>query len=116
MAKPCRTSPTVKERDDPRAEEYFRNSVARNLSMVGTRTLALNPIGAGGIGTFTVTVKGARPNQQQTVQIGVSSTFNTGLVPWGYVSSNETVTVVLYNRTSGSINVPNDTYGVRVMP
>lgn len=116
MAKPLRSSPSVKEREDPRANEYFNNAIANCLGMVGKTTVDVGNIVAGGIGTFTVTVPDARPDQQHTVQVGVPSTFNTGLVPWGYVSANNTVTVVLYNRTGAGIDPPSATYGVRVMP
>jgi hypothetical protein len=116
MAKPLRSSPSVKEREDPRANEYFNNAIAHMLGLVGTTTVDVANINAGAIGTFTVTVTDARPDQQQTVQVAVPSTFNTGLVPWGYVSAKDTVTVVLYNRTGGAIDPPSATYGVRVMP
>jgi len=116
MAKPLRSSPSVKERDDPRANEYFNNATANFLGMVGTVTVDVGNILAGAIGTFTVTVTEARPDQQQTVQVAVPSTFNTGLVPWGYVSAKGVVTVVLYNRTGVAIDPPSAVYGVRVMP
>lgn len=116
MAKPLRSSPSVKERDDPRANEYFNNAIAHFMGMVGTVTVDVGNIVAGGIGTFTVSVPGARPDKQQTVQVAVPSTFNTGLVPWGYVSAAGVVTGVLYNRTALAIDPPSATYGVRVMP
>lgn len=116
MARPIRSSPSVKERDDPRANEYFNNAIAHFLGMVGTRTLDVGNISAGAVSTFTVTVPDARPDRQQTVQVGVPSTFNTGLVPWGYVSAADEVTVCLYNTTGGAIDPPSATYGVRVMP
>ena len=116
MARPLRSSPSVKEREDPRANEYFNNAIARFLGMVGTRTIDVGNIAAGAIGSFTMTVPGCRADHQQTVQLGLPSAFNTGLVPWAYVSADDTVTVVFYNRTGAGIDPPSTTYGVRVMP
>mgnify|MGYP001582591042 CR=1 FL=1 len=116
MAKPLRNAPGVKEREDPRALEYFHHSLGHMLSLVGTTTVDVGNIVAGAIGTFTVTVTGARADQQQTVQVAGPSTMNTGLVLWGYVSADDTVTVVLYNRTGLAIDPASATYGVRVMP
>jgi hypothetical protein len=83
MAKPLRTAPSVKEREDPRALEYFNHSLSHMLSLVGSTTVDVGNIAAGAIGTFTVTVTGARADQQQTVQVAGPSIMNTGRVPWG---------------------------------
>lgn len=116
MAKPLRKPPSVSEANDFRAREAFDNDLHAHLRMAASATVDVPSIAAGGIQTFTVTVHGARPNQGQTVQVGMPSGFNTGLVPYGYVSANETVTVVLYNRTGGAIDPPSGIYGVRVQP
>src|SRR5690348_14212847 len=106
MARPVRTSPNVKERDDPRAQEYWQNNVSLHLRLVGTRTYDVPIMVAGGVQTFTVSVEGVRPNMQQTVQIGVPSNWNIGVVPYGYISANDTVTVVLRNVSSVPIDLP----------
>lgn len=115
MARPVRTSPNVKERNDPRAEEYWHNDVSKHLRLVGTRAFDVPIMVAGGVQTFTVEVQGARPNMQQTVQVGVPSNWNVGIVPYGYVSADDTVTVVLRNVSASAIDLPLMTYGVRVM-
>ena len=116
MAKAVRRPPAVAEAQQPRAREYFEQSVHDLLSKVGTTTTDVANIAAGAIGTVTITVKGARADEGQGVVVGLPSTFNTGLVPWGYVSADDTVTVVLYNRTGGGIDPPSATYTARVMP
>ena len=116
MAKKLRPSPGVSEADDARAKEYFENDVEKFLSMVGSTTVDVANILAGAIGSFTVTVTGARPDMQQTVQVGLPSAINTGLIIWGNVTADDTVTVYLYNRTGGAIDPASATYGVRVMP
>lgn len=116
MAKKIRQAQSISENKDFRAPEYFLNEVEKFLSLVGTRTIDVGSIASGAIGTFTITVKGCLADKQQTVQLGLPSAFNTGLVPWAYVSADDTVTVVLYNRTGGAIDPVSATYGVRVMP
>lgn len=116
MAKVIRQSPSVSEEKDFRAREYFDNAVEDMLKMVGEVTVDVGSIAAGGIGTVTIPVKGAKANKGQTVQVGVPSSFNTGLVPWAYVSADDESVLVLYNRTGGAIDPPSATYSVRVMP
>lgn len=116
MAKRIRQAPSISENKDPRALEYFHNDLEKFLSLVGETTVNVGSIAAGAIGTVTITVKGCLANKQQTVQIGLPSAVNTGLVPWAYVSADDTVTLVLYNRTGSPIDPPNATYGARVMP
>ena len=116
MARVLRSSPGVTEGDDPRSREYFENDVGKFLSMVGRTTVDVGNIVAGAIGTVTVTVAGARPDAQQTVQVGLPSAVNTGLVVWGNVTAKNVVTVYLYNRTGVAIDPPSAVYAVRVMP
>lgn len=116
MAKILRQPPSVSENKDPRAREYFENAVHTMLKLIGTRTIDVPSIASGGRQSFTITVKGAKPDQNQTVQVALPSTFNTALVPWGFVSAADTVTVTLYNPTVGAIDPPNAVYAARVMP
>lgn len=116
MAQKVRQFPSTAEPDDFRALEYFHLDVERALKLVGTATATVGSITAGAVGTVTVEVLGARPDEQQTVQVGLPSGINTGLVPWGNVTGKDTVTIYLYNRTASPIVVPEYTYGARVMP
>ena len=116
MAKPIRSSPNVKEGDYWRANENWRNSVTKALTLVGTRTIDVPSVAAFNRQTFTVTVVGARPDIGQTVDVGPPSTFPTGTIAWGYVSAKDTLTVVISNITGSLIDPPLGLYGVRVFP
>lgn len=116
MALRLRKPPSVSEQRDARAVEYFFNEIYKLLSIAGSRTYDVPSISAGGKATFTITVSGALADQAQTVVVGVPSTFNPDLVPWGYVSDDDEVTVVLYNPTGSPINPGDATYSVRVLP
>ena|SRR5215472_7233735 len=116
MAKPVRSSPSVKEGDDWRANENWRNSVTRSLSLVGTRNPGIFTIAPGGRQIFTIPVTGCRAGEQQTVQLALPVSFNVGLIPVGYVSADNTVTILITNPTGASITQPADIFGARVMP
>lgn len=116
MALRLRKPPSVSEQRDARAVEYFFNEIYKLLSIAGSRTYNVPSISAGGKETFTITVAGAQADEEQTVIVGVPSTFNTDLVPWGFVSDDDEVTVVLYNPTGSPINPDEATYTVRVLP
>lgn len=116
MAKRIRRAPGVSEAKDFRAREAFDHAIEDQLKLVGSRTYDVPSIASGAKETFTVTVTGCRADEGQTVQIGCPSTMNTSLVPWAFVSADDTVTVVFYNPTGGAIDVPSATYTVRVMP
>ena len=116
MAIPLQRPPGPSDSKNPRAGEYFLAKVHDMLKLVGTRTLDVPSISAGGVQTFTITVDGCRADRNQTVEIGLPSTFNTNLVPWAYVSADNTVTVVIRNPTGGPIDPGSATYGVRVTP
>lgn len=116
MAIPLRRPPGVKELEDPRAEEYFKQSAYGLLSLVGSTTVDVGNIAAGAIATVSITVPGARADMGQTVHVGLPSTVSTGLVPWGYVSADNTVSLILYNRTGAGIDPASATYTARVMP
>jgi hypothetical protein len=116
MARRVRKAPSVSERANFRASEAFAQDVEAILALVGTRTYDVPSISSGSTATFTITVSGCRVDQGQTVQVGLPSTFNTSLVLYGFVSADDTVTVVLYNPTGGAINMNEATYTARVMP
>ena len=108
--------PGVSDSKNFRAREAFDQAVEAQGKLVGSVTVDVGSIAAQGKATFTITVSGAKADQGQTVQVGVPSTFNTGLVPWGFVSADNVVTVVLANPTTGAIDPPNSSYEVRVVP
>ncbi len=116
MAKPFRRPPGPSEDKVFRSQEAFFQDVYLMLSMVGSVEENVGNITAGAVATFTVEVPGARPDTGMTVQVGVPSNFNTGLIPCGYVSDTDEVTVVLHNTTAGAIDPALATYTVRVMP
>lgn len=108
--------PGVSDLKNFRARESFDQAIEAQLKLVGSVIVDVGSIAAQGKATFPVTVMGARADQGQTVQVGVPSTFNTGLVPWGLVSADDVITVVLANPTTGAIDPPTASYSVRVMP
>lgn len=116
MATPLIPPPGVSDLKNFRALESWHQAVYAMLKMTGSRTLDVGSIAAGATGSFTVTVTGARANVGQTVQIGLPSTVDTGLVPWGNITGDDVVTVYLYNRTGSPIDPASATYYVRVMP
>jgi hypothetical protein len=116
MAQQPRGTPSVSENQDPRAREYFDQSIHRLLRFVGKVTTDIASIAAGAKATVAITVTGARPDKGQGVILGLPSAFNTSLLAWGYVSAKDTVTMVVYNPTGGAIDPPLATYAARVMP
>lgn len=116
MAKRIRRAPGVSEGQDFRARESFDRDVEDLLKLVGSRTYDVPSIAAGATATFTIAVPGCRANAGQTVQLGLPSSFNTNLVPWGFISVDDVVMVVLYNPSGAPIDPPSSTYTVRVMP
>ena len=81
--------PGVSDAKNFRTREAFDQAIEAQLKMVGSVTVDVPNIAAGAMVSFTVSVSGAMADRGQTVQVGVPSTFNTGLVPWGYVSAAE---------------------------
>ena len=116
MAKIVRKAPGTSEDQSFRTREAFDNDVESILKLCGRRELNVGSISAGALATFTIEVKGARADRDMTVQVAVPSTWDTGLTPWGFVSADDEVTVVLQNTTAGAIDPPLATYAVRVMP
>lgn len=116
MAKRIRKPPSVSEDKTFRARESFDADLESMLKLVGSRTIDVPSIAAGTLYAFTVTVTGARKDFGQTVQLGLPSLVNQNLIPWGYVSNDDEVTIVLRNPSAGSIDPPSADYHVRVMP
>lgn len=117
MAKAVRKPPSPSDYQDPRAREYFDADVYEQHRLVGTRTYDLPSLNAATAATFTVTVKGALADQGQTVEYGLPSNWNTGLIVAGcFVSADDTVTFVIYNPTGGAIDQASGTYSARVRP
>jgi hypothetical protein len=111
-----RKPPSVADAKDFRGLEYFHGDLERILNKTADAELNFGSIAAGGSGTATIEVTGVRPDKGMAVSVGPPSGFNTGLVPFGYVSADDEVTIVLYNRTGGAIDPPAGVYGVRVFP
>lgn len=117
MAKPVRKPPSPSDQKDPRATEYFFQDLHDQGHMVGTRVFDLPSIIAGGITSFTVTVKGALPDQAHTIEYGLPSGWNDNLVVASVrVSAADTVKFNILNPTGGSIDMASGTYSVRVRP
>ncbi len=117
MAKRLRKPPGPSDERDPRSSEYFFQDIYDQHAMVGERVYDVPSLSTATATTFTVTVKGALPDKAQTVEYGLPSNWNTGLIVAGvYVSAADTVTFVIYNPTGGSINQASGTYSVRVRP
>jgi hypothetical protein len=109
-------APAISDSQNFRAREAFDTALEGMLQFVGSITIDLGSISAGATGSLTVSVPGVRADRGMTVLVGVSSTWNTGLIPYGFVSTDDVVTVVLFNSTGAPINPANDIYSVRVMP
>src|SRR5690349_9609536 len=108
--------PGVSDLKNFRSREAFDKALYGLLKLVGSIDADVGSIAAGGQGLVTVPVVGARANRGMTVQVGLPSAWSTGLVPYGYVSADDVVTIVLYNSTGAPIDLPSLTYSVRVMP
>ena len=108
--------PGIADLKNFRAREAFDQDLERHGKFVGSTTVDVGSIAAGAIGTVTMTVTGARADMGQTVAVGLPSTINTGLVPWGNVTADDTVTLYLYNRTGSAIDPTSATYHCWVRP
>jgi hypothetical protein len=73
------------------------------LAHYGETTIDIGSINAGAVGTFTITVQGARGNAGQVV-IGAPSGLNAGLIWCGLVTADNTVTVRVLNTTGSPID------------
>lgn len=108
--------PGVSDKSNFRSREAFDQAIEALLKLVGETTTDVGSLAAGGTANFTVSVPGARADRGMTVQVGVPSTWPTGLLFYGYVSADDVVTVVLYNGTAAPIDPVSTIYSVRVMP
>jgi hypothetical protein len=116
MAQRLTAPPGVSDAKNFRAREAFEQHIEAHGKLVGSTTVDVGSIAAGGIGTVTIAVVGARADVGMTVAVGLPSTINTGLVPWGNVTADDEVTVYLYNRTVGAIDPVSATYSAWVRP
>lgn len=116
MSQPMPKPPGPSDGDYARTREYFDRAVYERLRYAASKHVDVGSIAAGAQATFTVTVPGVKADQQATVLVGVPSAVNANLLIWGYVSADDTVTVVLRNPTGGAIDPADAVYGVRVIP
>lgn len=117
MAKQVRKPPSQADAKDPRAREYFDRDLYDQHKLVGEATVDLPSIGASSNYTFTIPVNGAKADQQQTVEYGLPSSWNTGLmIASAFVSADDTVTIVVRNPTGSPIDFGSATYSARVRP
>lgn len=117
MAKAIRQPPGPADNKDPRAFEAFFQDLYDQHKMVGTLTYDISSLSAGTQTSFMIAVNGARPDKQQTVEVGLPSNWNTSLVvSSAFVSADDIVTIVIRNPTAGTIDMGEATYGVRVRP
>ena len=116
MARKVRQPPTVSEKDNFRAREAFDNSVEDLLELVGSATVTVGSVSAGASATVSIPVPGAKADAGMTVQVGVPSSLDNGIVFHGKVSADDLVLVLHYNRTGSPIVLPEYTYSARVMP
>jgi len=85
---------------------------AQKARLFGSATYDAPSIAAAGTTTTTLTVTGATLGDKvDGISFGVSL---AGLTATGYVSANNTVTVVLHNPTAGAINLASTTLRVEV--
>lgn len=116
MAKRLPPPPGVADDRNFRALERWHKELEDQLRLVGSRTIDLGSIAAGGGTTFTMTVPGARAGVGQTVQLGLPSAWPGGLLAQGVVTGDDEVTVSVRNVTGGAIDPAAATYYARVMP
>lgn len=118
MSVPIRKPPSPSDYKDPRSLEYFFNDLYDQHRMAGSRTFDLPSISGGAQTTFDITVAGALPDKQMEVSPpSLPSNWNTGLtIDDVFISAADTVTVVVRNKTGGSIDMGSATYRVRVRP
>lgn len=114
MAKPLRRPPGPAEQEDLRAKQDWEDGIHRLLRDCNETTVDVGSIAAGAKATFTVTVPDAKADKGQTVEIGLPSNWNTDLIAYGYVSADNTVTVVIKNETGSPVDPGSGVYGVRV--
>jgi hypothetical protein len=108
--------PGVSDLKNPRARESFDMALEAAGKLVGSTTVDVGSIAAGGIGTIVLAVPGVRADRGQFVGVGLPSAINTGLVPWGNVTADDVVTIYLFNSTGGAINPASAEYAVWVRP
>jgi hypothetical protein len=103
------------ERPADRAHERFFEDLYQLLAHFGTRTLDVGSISAGAVGTFTITVPGAKANAGQVI-VGAPSGLDAGLIWCGLVTADNTVTVRVLNSTGSPIDPGEATWSARWIP
>jgi hypothetical protein len=116
MPTAVRKPPSITEQKSFRALESFHNDLYNKHRMVGTVTHDVGSIAPGGKQTFTIAVEDAKADQGQAVVLGLPAALSADVLPWGYVSADGVVTVVLRNPTGGAIDPAPGVYSVWVRP
>ena len=114
IERPTKDSKEIVE--DQRQLSQWREQLYRMFNFVGAVTGTPGLIGAGAVGTLTVTVTGCFKDQNQTVEVGAPSTIDAGLTWCGVVSANNTVTIRIHNGTGGGITPASLSWTARVFP
>lgn len=89
------------------------SALTTESEITGTGTIDYGSIAAGAVGTGTVTVTGAVVGD--AVAVGVPSTFNTGLLAFGFVSAADTVTIRVFNGTGSPVDPASGTFRATVI-
>lgn len=85
----------------------------RLSAFAGQATWNPSSVANGASTTTTVTVPGVKANTMASVRVFPPYTLS-GLVATGYVSADDTVTIVLANNTGGAVDLGSGTWGVVV--
>src|SRR5574343_1408290 len=115
MAKQIRKPPGPADNQDPRAREYFDTDLYDQHRLAVTESKTLGGVSAGARAALTFTVRGAVKDAGQTIEYGLPSIWNQDMrVISAYVSNTDEVSLVVENRSGGTITTPSAIYGVRV--
>jgi hypothetical protein len=91
----------------------YSEELTRLTTYAGTTTWDPGSIANGGNATTTVTVPGALTGVLHSVRVFAPISLQ-GLQATGYVSADETVTIVLSNTTGGAVDLASAEWGVVV--
>lgn len=117
MAKQVRKPPSTADNRDPRAREYFDADLYDQHRMSVTTTQTLGGVAPGARVALVFPVQGAVKDVGQVVAYGLPSIWNQDMrVIAAYVSNTDQVTLVVENRSGGTITTPSAVYGIKVMP
>lgn len=93
-------------------ELTFNSGSTIKKVLTATATIDFTSIAAGATQEQTITVTGAATGD--TVELGLPSTLDAGLMATGYVSAADTVKIRLFNTTGGAIDPASATYRAKV--